>query len=101
MAPKLGALAFIRIDWPAIAMVCATPSSLLASCLDVLHHLLGARQRRRVGKLHVHQQIALVLRGDEPGRRAHEGPVGQPQQTRRRPTAPARSPARSPATILV
>ena len=31
IAPKLGALAFIRIDWPAIARVCETPGILPAS----------------------------------------------------------------------
>ncbi len=81
MAPKLGALAFIRIDCPAIAMVCETPGSLPAISSTLLHHLLGPLQRRRVGELHVDQQIPLVLRGDEPGRRAREAPVGQPQQT--------------------
>ena len=33
--------------------------------LDLLHHLLGPLQRRRVGQLHVDQQVALVLRRDE------------------------------------
>ena len=46
----------------------------------VLHHLLGALERRRVGQLHVDQQVALVLRRDEPGGRLREAPVGQPQQ---------------------
>ena len=33
--------------------------------LDPLHHLLRALHRGRIGQLHVDQQIALVLHGDE------------------------------------
>ena len=37
--------------------------------LDACHHRLRPLDRRRVGQLHVDQQIALVLRRDEAGRR--------------------------------
>ena len=40
MAPKFGALALSRIDWPAMATVCLTPGVSLGDRLDVAHGLL-------------------------------------------------------------
>ena len=66
--PKFGALAFSRIDCPAMATVCVTPGCLPGDRLDLLHHRFGPLERGRVGQLHVDQQVALVLRRDEAGR---------------------------------
>ena len=61
-----GALAFSRIDWPAMATVCLTPGmSARRSARSAASTCCGALQRGRVGQLHVDQQIALVLRGNE------------------------------------
>ena len=43
IAPKFGALAFSRIDWPAMATVCLTPGVLPAISSIVLHHLAAVR----------------------------------------------------------
>ena len=80
MAPKFGALALSRIDCPAIATRVLDAGHLPAICSTCLITCLGPLQRRRVGKLHVDQQIALVLRRDEPRRRVGEAPVGEPEQ---------------------
>ena len=81
IAPKFGALAFSRIDWPAMATVCLTPGMSLGDLLDVAHHLLRAAERSRVGQLHVDQQIALVLRRNETLGRLREADIGQHQQS--------------------
>ena len=47
---------------------------------DLGHHRCGPLERRRVGQLHVDEQVALVLRRDEAGRHAGEAEVGQEQQ---------------------
>ena len=36
--------------------------------LDLLHHLVGALERRRVRQQRVHQDVALILLGHEAGR---------------------------------
>ena len=41
------------------------------------HDLLGALQAGAVGQLRVHDQIALVLLGNEADGHAHEAEVGQ------------------------
>ena len=53
---------------------------LVGQLLDAVHHPLGPLHGGRVGQLHVHQQVALVLRGDEARGRLHEPPPGQRQQ---------------------
>ena len=45
----------------------SNPGSLEGDLLDRLSHLGSALQRGGVGQLDVHQQVALVLGGDEPG----------------------------------
>ena len=80
IAPKFGALALSRIDWPAMATVCLTPAFLAGDLLDLLHHVLRPLRRRGIGQLHVDQQIALVLRGNEARRRVDEAELGQGQQ---------------------
>ena len=80
IAPKLEALAFSRIDWPAMATVCLTPGVFRAISSICCDHVLRARHRGGVGQLHVDQQIALVLLRDEAGRRVREAPLGQDQQ---------------------
>ena len=47
---------------------------------DVGHHTLGALDRRGVGQLHVQEQVALILLGDEARGCTDELPVGQHQQ---------------------
>ena len=65
IAPKFGALALSRIDWPATATVCLTPGVFQGDLFDALHDLAGPLHRRRIGQLHVDEQIALVLRRNE------------------------------------
>ena len=77
MAPKFGALAPSRIDWPAMATVCLTPLVLRGDLFDAVHDPLGPLHRGGVGQLHVHQQVALVLHGNEAGGRVGEAPLGQ------------------------
>ena len=81
MAPKLGALAFIRIDWPAIAMVCETPSSLLASRSTFFITCWVRASDDESGSCTLTSRYPLSCAGMKPGRRAREGPVGQPEQT--------------------
>ena len=73
-----------RIDWPAMATVCLTPGVLPAISSICCITACGPLQRRRVGQLHVDQQVALVLRRDEAGGRLREAAVGQVRAGRRR-----------------
>ena len=49
--------------------------------LDFVHHVLRTRHRCGVRQLHVDQQIALVLLGDETSRRPCKAPPGEGQQS--------------------
>ena len=70
-----------RIDWPAIATVCLTPGVCERDLLDPAHRpRCGPLDRRRVGQLHVDQQVALVLRRDEAVGVRREAVVGQVEQ---------------------
>ena len=61
-------------------MVPADPGLLGDDLVDLVHHLLGAAQRRRVGKLGGDHDVALVLRRDEAGGQAGDAEVGRHQQ---------------------
>ena len=56
------------------------PFRAIGDGLDAAHDLLRPLDRRGVGQLHVHQQVALVLGGNEARRRVGEAPPGQRQQ---------------------
>ena len=47
---------------------------------DAVHDIVGPADGRCIGQLHVDQQIALVLLGDELGRRAREAEISQPDE---------------------
>ena len=65
-----GALAFSRIDCPAMATVCLTPVVVPWAMASMCCMTRCVRSTEAAsGKLHVDQQIALVLRRDEAGRR--------------------------------
>ena len=63
---------------------------LVRDFLDPGHDAHRALQARGVRQLHVHQQVAFVLRGNEPRRGLVEAPPGQVKQTRRKQQAPRR-----------
>ena len=68
IAPKFGALAFKqdRLAGDGHGVLDARELS-RGRFFDLLHHRSVCSRRGRVGQLHVDQQIALVLRGDEAG----------------------------------
>ena len=78
--PRFGALAPGISDWPEMPTVWATPGVSRAIDLDLGHDPLRPLDRGRVGQLHVEQQVALVLLGDEARGRMAELPIGQHQQ---------------------
>jgi len=57
------------------------PRRLEGDFLQALDDLAGARDRCRIGHLHVDEQVALVLLRNETGRRTGEAQPGQDQQT--------------------
>ena len=54
--------------------------NLRGNFVDLLHDRFGAEHGGRVGQLHVDQQIALILFGDEAGGGVRHRPVGGEQQ---------------------
>ena len=72
---KLGLLACSRNDNPEMETVCATPGVLRAISSTCATARLGPLQRRRVGQLDIDNQPALVLLGNEAGRRLLKDPV--------------------------
>ncbi len=52
-------------DLPRMVVECRMPGVFKAISCNWLHHLIGSLGRGRVGQLHVDDQIAHVLRGDE------------------------------------
>ena len=58
----------------------ADPGHLADDLRGPAHHLLGPLQRRRIGKLDGHEQVALVLVGNEARGHLAEAPTGQVQQ---------------------
>ena len=60
--------------------VCCDAGGFVGHLLQPGRDLAGALQRRRVGQLHVDQQIALVLLGNEADGYRREAPVGQVEQ---------------------
>ena len=78
--PRLGALAFKSSDWPETPTVCSTPGVSRARASMRAIDPLGALHRRRIGQLHVQEQIPLVLLRDEARRGVVELPVRQHEQ---------------------
>ena len=66
--PKFEPLALSSIDWPVIACVILTPGRRCAIVSIWSITAVGPLLRGRVGQLHVDQQVAHVLRRDEPRR---------------------------------
>ena len=77
MAPALGALVKVAPSKPAKGTACATPGVSRMIWVASPHDRVGARQRGAGRQLQHGDQIALVLVGNEAGRRAAELPAGQ------------------------
>ena len=84
--PKFGALADSRIDSPETPNVCSTPGDRPGQLVEsmAIDDGSGALDRRALGQLHVRQQVALVLVGNEAGRHVGETPPGQQPAGRHR-----------------
>lgn len=86
------ACALVRMLYPETPITSTTPSHLARLFDQPVGKRLGAVERRRVRKLDIHEQLALVLVRDEAGRQIHIEPVtaedDRAEQRQREQSAP-------------
>ena len=67
-------------EMPAMLITCSTPGRLAGEFADLVEHALGAVERRAIGQLHGHQQVALILDRNEAGRHPRQAVAGDADQ---------------------